>query len=46
MWLEHLEHTGEKTNVYRVLVGKSEGKNHLEDVGVDGRVILKWILTK
>ena len=28
----------------RVLVGKPEGKNHLEDLGVDGSVILKWIL--
>jgi hypothetical protein len=25
----------------RVLVGKSEGKNHLEDLGIDGRMILK-----
>jgi len=40
-WLEHLEHTGEKINVYRVLVGKFEGKNNLEDLGVDGRIILK-----
>ena len=34
-------HMGEKINVYRVLVGKSEGKNHLEDLGIDGRIILK-----
>jgi hypothetical protein len=25
-------------------MGKSEAKNHLEDLGVDGRIILKWIL--
>jgi len=29
--------------VHRVLVGKPEGKNHLEDPGVDGRIIIKWI---
>jgi hypothetical protein len=27
--------------VGRVLVAKPEGKNHLEDLGVDGRVIFK-----
>jgi hypothetical protein len=26
-----------------VLMGKPEGKNHLEDLGVDGRIILKFI---
>jgi hypothetical protein len=30
--------------VYRVLVGKPEGKNHLEDQGVDGSVGSKWTL--
>jgi hypothetical protein len=32
--------------VYRVLVGKPEGKNHLGDPGVDGRIILGWIFRK
>jgi hypothetical protein len=27
-------------------VGKPEGKNHSEDLSVDGRIILKWILSK
>ena len=27
-------------------MGKPEGKNHLEDPGVDGRIILSWILRK
>jgi hypothetical protein len=35
---------GEGRNVYRVLVGKPEGGNHLEDQGVDGRMGPKWIL--
>jgi hypothetical protein len=27
-------------------VGKSEGKRPLEDPGIDGREILKWIIKK
>ena len=33
----------ERRGLYRVLAGKSEGKNHLGDPGVDGRIILRWI---
>jgi hypothetical protein len=29
---------GWERNVYRVLMGKPEGKNHLEDQGVEGRM--------
>jgi hypothetical protein len=29
-----------------VLVGKTKGKNHLEDPGVDGKIILRWIFRK
>jgi len=34
---------GERRGVYRVLVGKPEGKNNLEDRGVDGTIIFRWI---
>jgi len=37
---------GRRRGVYRVLVGKPEGKNHLGDTGVDGRIILRWIFRK
>ena len=37
---------GEGRGVYRVLVGKPKGKNHLEDPDVDGRIILRWIFRK
>ena len=29
--------------MYRVLVGKPEGRNHWGDLGVDGWIILRWI---
>jgi hypothetical protein len=35
---------GEGRNVYSVLVGKPEGKDHLKDQGVDGRMGSKWTL--
>jgi hypothetical protein len=37
---------GERRRVYRVLVEKPEGRNHLEDPDVDGRIILKQIFDK
>jgi hypothetical protein len=27
-------------------VGKPEAKNHLEDPGIDGRIILRWTFRK
>jgi hypothetical protein len=33
---------GEGRKVYRVLVVKSEGKNHLKDQGIDGGMGLGW----
>jgi hypothetical protein len=35
---------GEERKVYKVLMGKPEGKIHLEDQGVDGRMGSRWIL--
>jgi hypothetical protein len=37
---------GEMRNAFKIVVGKPEGKNHLEDLGIDGRIILKLILWK
>jgi len=42
----YVARVGERRDVYRVLVGKPEGKIHLGDPGVDGRMILRWILRK
>jgi hypothetical protein len=43
-WAGHVARMGEGRNVYRVLVGKPKGKDHLEDQGVDGRMGTKWTL--
>jgi hypothetical protein len=40
----HVARMGEERKVNRVLVGKPEAKNHLEDQGVDGRMGSKWTL--
>jgi hypothetical protein len=37
---------GDSRGVYMVLAGKPEGKNHLEDQGVDERIILSWTFRK
>ena len=42
-WAGHVARMGEEKGVYRVLVGKLEGKNHWGDLGVDGWIILGWI---
>ena len=42
-WVVHAACMGDRTGACRVLVRKLEGKDHLEDLGLDGRIILKLI---
>ena len=44
-WAGHVEHTREKGNMYKILVGITE-RTHLEDLRTDGTTKLKWILKK
>jgi len=37
---------GERRDVYRILVGNPDGKNHLGDRGFDGRIVLRLIFRK
>jgi hypothetical protein len=37
---------GERRGAYSLLVGKPEERDHLEDLGIYGRTILKWIFNK
>ena len=39
-WEGHVAHTGDRRGAHRVMVGKPEGKNHLEVLGIEGRIIL------
>jgi hypothetical protein len=42
-WAGHVVRMVKMRNSHKILFGKLEGKRPLEDVGVDGRIILKWI---
>jgi len=39
-WAGYVARMGESRGVYR----KPEGRDHLEDSGIDGRIILRWII--
>jgi hypothetical protein len=41
IWAVHVAHTEWKRNVYNILVRKPERRDHLEDSGITGKVILK-----
>jgi hypothetical protein len=43
---EHVARVEEMISAYNILVGKTEGKIHSKDLGVDERIILEWILGK
>jgi hypothetical protein len=42
-WTGNVARTGEKRGLYRENLRE---KDHLEDTGVDGRIILRWIFRK
>jgi hypothetical protein len=43
MWAGHVVLMVEKKCI-QILVGKFRGREHLENVSIDGNIILKWIL--
>lgn len=40
-WTGHVTHVDEKINAYSDLMGKPNGKSHLEDLDIGGRMIQK-----
>jgi hypothetical protein len=45
-WTGHVARTREMRNVVNILVATPEVKNKLEELDVDERIILEWILEK
>jgi len=43
---EHAASKGEKGSACSVLVGKTKDEDYLEDLGLDGRMLLKCALKK
>jgi len=37
---------GDRTGAYIILVGKLRERDHFEDLGVDRKIVLKWIFKK
>jgi hypothetical protein len=40
------EMDGEKRNAGKVMVGNLIVRGHFEDLGINGRIILKWVLNR
>jgi hypothetical protein len=45
-WVGNVARMTKTRNVHSILDGESEGKNHSEDLEVEGNIILEWVLGK
>jgi len=45
-WAGNVAHVGESRGVYRILVGNRRERDRLEDPGVNGTIILRWIIRR
>jgi hypothetical protein len=42
----HVARMGEVRGAYNISVGNMKGGDHWEDLGIDGRITIRWILGK
>jgi hypothetical protein len=42
----HVARNGERRGIYRVWWGNLKERARLEDLGIDGRILLRWIFRK
>jgi len=40
-WAGKVAHVGKRRNIYRIVWGNLKVRNYVENLGVDGRIILK-----
>ena len=45
-WVGHVACLEGRRTEYRVLVARPYERNHLEELGADGRKVIKWIFKK
>jgi hypothetical protein len=43
-WAGHVERVGDRIGAYGALVGKPEGENQFEVLGIGGKILLKLFL--
>jgi hypothetical protein len=46
MWMGHAAFMGKMGNTCKMLSKYLKGRDYSEDLGVDGKVVLEWILRK